>query len=55
MKYQSSIRAEKKRDRNLQVVRKMRNKAGKFVAKLRVKMSNKRKNGKAGRFSVTQG
>jgi|GEM_PF-1868011 len=55
MKYQSSIRAEKKRARNLQVVRKMRNKAGKFVSTLRVKMSNKRKNGKAGRFSVTQG
>lgn len=55
MKYQSSIRAEKKRDRNLQVVRKMRNKAGKFVSVLRVKMKNKRKNGKAGRFSVTQG
>lgn len=55
MKYQSSIRAEKNRAQNLQVVRKVRNKAGKFVSRLRVKMRNKMKNGKAGRFSVTQG
>jgi hypothetical protein len=55
MKYQSSIRAEKVRDRKLQVVRRMRNKAGKYLGNLRVVMRDKRKNGKAGRYATTQG
>ncbi len=55
MKYQSSIGAEKKRDRKLQVVSRRRNKAGKYLGRLRVIMSNRRENGKAGRYSITQG
>ncbi|MDD9911494.1 MAG: hypothetical protein OXR68_02785 [Alphaproteobacteria bacterium] len=55
MKYQSSIRAERGRHRNLQVSGKRRNKAGKFLGRLVVKMRNRRLNGKAGRYAVTQG
>ena len=55
MQYKSSIRAEKKRSNKLQVQAKRRNKAGQFVAKLIIKMRNKRVNGKAGRYAVTQG
>jgi hypothetical protein len=55
MRYISSIRAEKKRDRKLQVVSRTRNKAGKFLGRIRVVMRDKRVNGKAGRYAVTQG
>ena len=55
MKYPSSIRSKLRRDRNLQVVRKRRNKAGEYVGRLIVKMRNKRVNGKAGRYAATQG
>ncbi|MFZ2619401.1 MAG: hypothetical protein WAX89_00820 [Alphaproteobacteria bacterium] len=55
MKYQGSIRAEKVRDRKLQVTTRRRNKAGEFKGQRRVTMSNKRVNGKTGRYSVTQG
>ncbi len=56
MKYKSSIRAELVRALGkLQLVSRKRNKAGKFVGKKRVVMRNKRINGKAGRFGVTQG
>lgn len=54
MKYPSSIRAEKKRERKLQVVRRMRNKSGQYVGKMRVTMRDKRQNGKTGRFAATQ-
>jgi hypothetical protein len=55
MRYISSIRAEKKRDRKLQVVRRTRNKAGKFLGRIRIVMRDKRANGKTGRYAVTQG
>ena len=55
MKYQASIGAEKKRDRKLQTTSRRRNKSGQFLGRVRVIMSNKRKNGKAGRYAVTQG
>lgn len=55
MKYQSSIRAESKRDRNLAATTRRRNKAGKFLGRLRLIMRNRRINGKAGRYAVTQG
>ena len=54
MRYISSIRAEIKRDRKLQTTSRRRNKAGKFRGKTRIVMSNKRTNGKAGRYAVTQ-
>lgn len=54
MRYASSIRAEKKRDRKLQVVRRTRNKAGKFLGRIRIVMRDKRNNGKTGRYGVTQ-
>jgi hypothetical protein len=54
MRYISSIRAEKKRDRKLQTTRRTRNKAGKFLGRVRIVMSDKRINGKAGRYSATQ-
>jgi hypothetical protein len=55
MRYISSINAEKKRDRKLQTVSRRRNKAGKFLGRVRIVMRDKRTNGKAGRYSVTQG
>lgn len=55
MKYSSSIKAEKTRDRKLQVVSRRRNKAGKFLGRVRVVMRDKMTNGKARRYSVTQG
>lgn len=55
MKYKGSIKAESKRSRNLQVIRRGRNKAGQFLGRLRVVMRNKRQNGKAGRYATTQG
>jgi hypothetical protein len=54
MRYASSIRAEKKRDRKLQVVRRTRNKAGKFLGRIRIVMRDKKTNGKTGRYAVTQ-
>jgi len=55
MRYISSIRAEKVRDKKLQVVSRRRNKAGKFLGRIRIVMRDKRSNGKAGRYAVTQG
>ncbi|MCA3244053.1 MAG: hypothetical protein INF43_01945 [Alphaproteobacteria bacterium] len=55
MRYISSIRAEKKRDRKLQTTRRTRNKAGKFLGRVRIVMRDKRVNGKTGRYAVTQG
>lgn len=55
MRYLSSIRAEKIRDRKLQTVKRTRNKAGKFLGRTRIVMRDKRANGKTGRYSVTQG
>ncbi|HEX2858818.1 MAG TPA: hypothetical protein VHP58_01270 [Alphaproteobacteria bacterium] len=55
MRYISSINAEKKRDRKLQTVSRRRNKAGQFLGRVRIVMRDKRTNGKAGRYSVTQG
>ncbi len=54
MRYASSIRAEKVRDRKLQVVSRTRNKAGKFLGRIRIVMKDKKKNGKTGRYAVTQ-
>ncbi len=54
MKYPSSLRAEKKRERKLQLVRRVRNKSGQYVGKMRIIMRDKRANGKAGRFAATQ-
>jgi len=55
MRYISSIRAEIKRDRKLQTTRRRRNKAGQFLGRIRIVMRDKRTNGKAGRYAVTQG
>ncbi len=55
MKYTSSIKAEKTRSRKLQVVSRRRNKAGKFLGRVRLVMRDKMTNGKTGRYSVTQG
>jgi hypothetical protein len=55
MRYISSLRSAKKRDRKLQVVGRRRNKAGKFLGRNRIVMRDKMTNGKAGRYSVTQG
>ena len=55
MRYTSSIRAEKVRDRKLQVVSRRRNKAGKFLGRVRIVMRDKATNGKTGRYAVTQG
>ena len=55
MRYRSSIRALKKRDRKLQTVSRTRNKAGKFLGRVRIVMRDKKTNGKTGRYSVTQG
>lgn len=55
MRYLSSIRAEKVRDKKLQVVSRRRNKSGKFLGRIRIVMRDKRTNGKTGRYSVTQG
>lgn len=56
MKYKSSIRAELRRALGkLQLVKRNRNKAGQYTGKARVVSRNKRVNGKAGRYSATQG
>lgn len=55
MRYISSIAAEKKRDRKLQTVRRTRNKRGKYLGRVRIVVRDKRTNGKAGRYAVTQG